>query len=160
MSHASQTLLFRPFAAEDADLLSRWLTAVGLGVPPGVATETWATRLVQDPHISCWAAHDRRGTTLGFLRLDTAPDLQAEITLIVAPGQRRTGIGGLLLDEALNQARTRGICKVRAVVDETNAAARKFFDAAGFSANGHNTPGHVHLHRLIHRAERQPPLEI
>ena len=66
MSHASQTLLFRPFATEDTDLLSAWLTAVGLGVPPGVASETWANRMIEDPHISCWAAHDR-GVTVRVL---------------------------------------------------------------------------------------------
>lgn len=159
-THASQALLIRPFAAEDAELLGAWLTAVGLGVPSAIATETWANRMITDPHISCWAAHDRMGKVLGFFRLDTGPDLQSEITLIVAPGQRRSGIGRRLLDEALDQARSRGICKIRAVVNETNAAALEFFDAAGFSPNGHNTPGNIHLHRLLHRADRQPPLEI
>ena len=119
----------------------------------------WASRILGDPLIACFAA-ESTGSTRGFFRLDTGPDQQAEVTLIVAPDQRRSGIGRRLLDEALRQARVRGLRKVRAVVDARNAAALGFFGEAGFAENGSNTPGNIHLYRLIHCAERQPPLEI
>lgn len=166
MPLASEPLNFRPFAADDAGLLGAWLAAAGLGVPPGVATRAWATRVIQDPNISCWAAARRRGVggaaeqIVGFFRLDTGPDQKAEVTILVAPRKRRQGLGRRLLEEALNQARARGIRKVLAVIDANNGPALDFFHDAGFSHNGSNTPGHIHLHRLIHRAERPPPLEI
>ncbi len=159
VSHVSQALLFRPFVAEDADLLGGWLAAVGLGLPPGVVNRNWADRIIRDPRISCWVA-TQSDVISGFFRLDTGPDRQAEITLIVGPGRRRTGLGRRLLDEALRQARSQGIGKFQAVVAEDNATAIGFFESAGFTTNGSNTPGNIHLHRLIHRADRQPPLEI
>jgi ribosomal protein S18 acetylase RimI-like enzyme len=159
MPDAVSTLRFRPFAIEDANLLGAWLAAVGLGVPPGVANRNWAERLVHDPHISCWAAQIG-SRTVGFFRLDTGPDQQAEITLIVAPGRRRRGVGRRMFDEALRQARRRGLRRILAVVRESNSAALDFFSDAGFDRVGAKTPEHVHLERLVHRAERQPPLEI
>lgn len=159
MSQVSKTLAFRPFTTADAPLLGAWLAAVGLGVPPSVAVASWADRLIQDPNISCWAAQQGRHTT-GFFRLDTGPDQQAEFTVIVAPGCRRTGVGQKMLEEALNQARARGLRKILAVVAETNEDALAFFQDAGFDRSDGQTPNHVHLHRLVHRGARTPPLEI
>jgi len=159
MSQVSKLLAFRPFTTADASLLGAWLAAAGLGVPPGVKVLSWADRLIQDPNISCWVAQQGPHTT-GFLRLDTGPDLQAELTLIVAPGCRRTGIGGRILEQALKQARARGLRKILAVVAHSNEDALAFFQDAGFDRSEGQTPQHVHLHRLVHCGERQPPLEI
>lgn len=160
MAGAPKDLRFRPFALEDAAHLGAWLQAVGLGVPRGVADQTWARRLIEDPHISCWAAEDPDGSRLGFFRLDTGPDQQAELTIIVGPGLRRRGLGTALLEEALSQARSRGLRRILAVVEDENDPAMGFFSAAGFHSVGRKTPGNTHLERLIHRADRQPPLEI
>jgi ribosomal protein S18 acetylase RimI-like enzyme len=159
MSYAAQPLSFRPFAAEDARLLGTLLAGAGLGVPAGVATASWAGRLVNDPNISCWVACIGR-RVVGFFRLDTGPDRQAEVTLIVAPVLRRQGIGRRLLDECLTHARARGLRRILAVVQAENTVAIEFFEDAGFRSDGAKTPGNVHLQRLIHRGERQPPLEI
>lgn len=161
----SQPLKFRPFEVGDAPLLGAWLAAAGLGVPKGVATSAWSARIIQDPNISCWVAtcclvDGRAAQIVGFFRLDVGPDQAAEVTILVDPRQRRRGLGGRLLEAALNQARTRGIRKMLAVIDMNNGTALDLFHDAGFSRNGSNTPGHIHLHRLFHRAERQPPLEI
>ena len=159
MADDFQIQRFRPFVVEDAPLLGTWLAAVGLGVPAGVPSRTWADRLIRDPNISCWVAeHDDRA--VGFFRLDTGPDRQAEVTLIVAPWLRRQGVGQVLFAEVLNQARARGIRRILAVVAEHNTAALRFFQATGFSKNGSKTPGNMHLQRLVHGSTRQPPLEI
>ena len=52
MPSATLPLDFRAFECQDASLLGRWLAAVGLGVPKGVADQTWAERLLRDPGIS------------------------------------------------------------------------------------------------------------
>ena len=159
MSQVGKRLSFRPFTASDAPLLGAWLAAVGLGVPPGVKVASWADRLIQDPNIGCWVAQQGRHTT-GFLRLDTGPDQQAELTMIVAPGCRRSGVGRRILEEALKQARAQGLRKILAVVTHSNEDALAFFQDAGFDRSEGQTPQHVHLYRLVHRGEHQPPLEI
>lgn len=159
MSQVTEPLAFRPFKTADAPLLGAWLAAVGLGVPPGVKVVSWADRLIQDPNISCWVA-ERGRHAAGFFRLDSGPDQQAELTLIVAPGCRRAGIGRRILEEALSQARARGLRKILAVVTHSNEDALAFFQDAGFDRSEVHSTQHVHLHRLVHRGERQPPLEI
>ncbi|MCA8958107.1 MAG: GNAT family N-acetyltransferase [Planctomycetes bacterium] len=159
MTQLVQPLRLRPFAAGDAPLLGAWLAGAGLGVPQTVPGRRWVERLIDDPNILCFTA-TLGGRIVGFFRLDTGPDQQAEITLIVAPGERRRGHGRALLAAALDQARARGLCRVLAVVDVENTAARSFFGDAGFEEVGHKTPGCIHLHRLVHRGSRRPPLEI
>lgn len=159
MSQVTKPLAFRPFMIADAPLLAGWLAAEGLGVPPGIGSANWAGRLVEDPNISCWAAQEGE-ETVGFFRLDTGPDLQAELTVIVAPHRRRSGIGLQIFAEVLKQARARGLRKILAVVSETNEDGLAFFYDAGFDRAGDQSSQHAHLQRLVHCAERQPPLEI
>ena len=158
MARVTQTLQFRPFRETDSALLGAWLTACGLGVPPGVDDHTWARRIIQDPNIVCWAA-TRSTRTVGFVRLDMGPDRSAELTLIVHPERRRCGLGMALLDQALRLARARGLPRLLAVVATTNEAAESFFLQAGFEAAG-AANGFIRMSRLVHRADQQPPLEI
>ena len=83
-----------------------------------------------------------------------------ELTVIVAPHRRRSGIGLQIFAEVLKQARARGLRKILAVVSEANEDGLAFFDDAGFDRAGDQHSQHVHLQRLVHCAERQPPLEI
>jgi ribosomal protein S18 acetylase RimI-like enzyme len=158
MAHGTQTLKFRPFRETDSALLGAWLTACGLGVPPGVDDHTWARRIIQDPNIVCWAG-SQSGRTVGFVRLDMGPDRSAELTLIVHPERRRTGLGMALLDQALRRARAHGLSRLLAVVESDNEGAESFFLQAGFEAAG-SANGFVRMSRLVHRADEQPPLEI
>ena len=158
MAPGQKPLQFRAFRATDSALLGAWLTACGLGVPPGVDDRTWVRRIIQDPNILCWAA-TLTGRTVGFVRLDIGPDRSAELTLIVHPDRRRVGLGMALLEQALRRARARGLCRLMAVVESANEAAQRFFQQAGFEATG-AANGHVRLSRLVHRADEQPPLEI
>jgi ribosomal protein S18 acetylase RimI-like enzyme len=158
MTRGQKPLQFRPFRATDSALLGAWLTACGLGVPPGVDDHTWARRIIRDPNILCWAA-TQEGRTAGFLRLDLGPDRSAELTLIVHPERRRVGLGMALLDYALTRARTIGLSRLLVVVETDNQAAQGFFLHAGFETVGGGN-GHIRLSRLVHRADEQPPLEI
>ena len=158
MTRGRKPLQFRPFRASDSALLGVWLTACGLGVPPGVDDHTWARRIIQDPNILCWAA-TQADRTVGFLRLDKAPDRSAELTLIVHPDRRRVGLGNQLLEEALRQVRIEGVHRLMAVVEVDNEAAQGFFLHAGFETELTGN-GYVRLSRLVHGADQQPPLEI
>lgn len=158
MTRGEELLQFRPFRATDSALLGAWLTACGLGVPPGVDDHTWARRIIRDPNILCWAAI-QGGRTVGYLRLDLGPDRSAELTLIVHPERRRIGLGMALLDHALRRARATGLSRLLVVVETHNEAAQSFFIQAGFETTG-TSNGHVRLSRLVHRADKQPPLEI
>jgi ribosomal protein S18 acetylase RimI-like enzyme len=155
-----QELRFRPFEVSDAGVLDRWLRRVGLGVPRGLLEGEWTRRLLGDGRIYMRLAVDAAGRTLGFVRLDIAPDRTAEITLIADPDRLRRGIGTSLLEHALAEMRTRGLGRMLAVVDIDNRAGREFFLAAGFEIARSPLPGFDHLERVVHRADRQPPLEI
>ena len=155
-----QDLRFRPFELADAGLLDRWLRAAGLGVPAGLVRESWSRRLLGDARIVVRVAIDAGGAPRGFVRLDLAPDRSAEITLIADPGARRQGIGTSLLEEALIEARARGLRRLVAVVDTDNRVAREFLVAGGFEVTRAPLPGFDHLERVVHGADRQPPLEI
>ena len=159
MTQGQKSLRFRPFQAADSGMLGAWLEACGLGVPKGVADKTWARRILTDPNIGCWAASEA-GRTVGFLRLDTGPDRCAELTLIVHPERRRSGYGMELIEQALRQARSQGLRKLMAVVETNNSGAQMFFLHAGFEEDGGLHNGHIRMRRLVHRADRQPPLEI
>lgn len=159
MPPVPQPLHYRAFAAGDADLVQGWLTAVGLGVPLSIVDTPWAERLIQDPNIGCWVAMSA-GRSMGFFRVDQGPNSESEITLIVAPEERRRGVGTQLVHRALEVARSRGMRVVRAVVQRENRIALAFFRAVGFELDGGNTPGNMHLRRILHGSKSQSPLEI
>jgi ribosomal protein S18 acetylase RimI-like enzyme len=159
MTKGRKSLQFRPFQATDSVLLGAWLEACGLGVPKGVADQTWARRMLTDPNIGCWAACEA-GQVVGFLRLDTGPDRSAEVTLIVHPQFRRRGFGQQIVEQALREARSKGLRRLLAVLESGNHVAHNFFQNIGFEEDGGIRNGHLRMSRLVHRADQQPPLEI
>lgn len=158
--NVSPTLHFRAFESADLAVLGPWLNAAGFGVPKHVDTQAWVDRLRSDPCIMCLTACDRLNAVIGFTRLDVGPDRAAEVTVLVAPGLRRRGLGRELLQRALAEARRRGLRRLVAQVQQGNRSALAFFAEAGFEPRGEGVPGFVHLVRYVHRTERQPPLEI
>ena len=160
MADRAPALRYRKFRDEDLQILSPWLVAAGLGVPPGVSREQWGRRLREDARIVCRAGTGRDHQVVGFFRLDLAPDNTAEITLIVAPGRRRQGFGRALLEASLAEARRIGLRRLIAVVDVANQAACTFFQDAGFERSGRPMEGYVLLERMVHRADHKPPIEI
>lgn len=72
------------------------------------------------------------GFAIGRVTLDEAELL----TIAVAPGARRHGLGRSLLDGWLAAVRARGAAQVFLEVAEDNAAARALYAAAGFEPAG------------------------
>jgi ribosomal protein S18 acetylase RimI-like enzyme len=88
-----------------------------------------------------WIA-TRDGQPLGFLcggppRDEDAPPSSAEVYgLYVLPDVGRSGVGRALLETALEHWRRRGIETALLWVFEANAAARRFYEALGWQADG------------------------
>jgi ribosomal-protein-alanine acetyltransferase len=79
---------------------------------------------------------DSRSGILGFLvARHLAPEWELE-NIVVAPSARRKGLGKRLLDALLAAARETGAEAVSLEVRESNAAARKLYEKAGFELTG------------------------
>lgn len=150
-------ICLRPFDLRDAAAVASWLDGPGLGVPSGPVASRWAQHLVADPRLRAWIAH-RDGIRLGFVRLDIGPDRIAELTLAVATGHRRVGIGRVVLQLVLEEAHRLRVRRVQAVVDPGNAAALQFFADAGFDEVVGIAQARMFV-RWIHEADREA-LEI
>ncbi|MBK8097102.1 MAG: GNAT family N-acetyltransferase [Planctomycetes bacterium] len=156
----AQHLTLRPFCESDAAVIEPWLQEPGLSLPPGLARRIWARRLVADRGILARVGVVK-GVVLGFGRLDCGPDRVAELTLVVAPGHRRQGLGRQVLEGLLTEARGRGICRVQAMVDPGNRQALEFFAGQSFEQeSGHGVGARLRLVRLVHAGDHREPLEI
>ena len=80
--------------------------------------------------------------------------------MIVSPKHRRHGLGRALLAKALVEARSLSQRRIHAMVEENNQAGLGFFLERGFEETGVHLPGFRQLARVVHGADRQPPLEI
>lgn len=84
---------------------------------------------------NAWVA-DRNGNIAGFL-LARGDATEIEVlNLAVDPNLRRQGIGGALLDTALLWGAVNGAQRVFLEVRSSNTAARRFYEAHGFSIAG------------------------
>lgn len=93
------------------------------------------------------------------MRLDCAPDGVGEITIVVAPEQRRGGHGRLMFQEALARAREVGMRRLVAYVDIQNEAALGFFAELGFESQG-VSGSRIRMDRIVHAGDRSPPLDV
>lgn len=79
---------------------------------------------------------DRAGEVIGYLVLWFAAD-EAELgDLAVLPEERRRGYGRWLLGHAIEEARRRGARRLFLEVRESNRAARRMYETAGFTVAG------------------------
>jgi ribosomal protein S18 acetylase RimI-like enzyme len=78
-------------------------------------------------HDFCWYAD---GALVGYAPLD-AFGQDAELTILVAPEQRRQGIGGALADAAVAEAQRRGLAELLLVVERTSTTGAAFATAHG-----------------------------
>ncbi len=88
-------------------------------------------------HRECMAVvAARRDRIVGFAIMEFG-DLIAHLCLLaVAPGARRQGTGGRLLDWLMASADVAGICHVRLEVRAGNHGARRFYQRSGFRVCG------------------------
>lgn len=78
-------------------------------------------------HDFCWYAD---GALVGYAPLDPFGQ-DAELTILVAPEQRRQGIGGALADAAVAEAQRRGVAALLLVVERASATGAAFAAARG-----------------------------
>lgn len=79
--------------------------------------------------------HLDKGLCRGFIAYycNDETTLTAYVTLIlVAPESRRSGLGRLLIDSVIEQARNRGFRACRLEVNSSNLAAQAFYGKLGF----------------------------
>jgi len=151
-------LRLRPFALADAKAIESWLDGPGLSVPAGRLRSQWPARLLADTRIRASIAVSR-GKRLGCVRLDCGPDQIAEMTLVVAPGARRSGCGSAMFVAALHQARRLGLRALIACIDLANQPALAFFAAQGFVQDG-MVGDRIRMRRLVHAGVHSAPLDI
>jgi ribosomal-protein-alanine N-acetyltransferase len=73
------------------------------------------------------------GRVVGYAGLAAGPDDADVVTLAVAAGQRRAGVGRALLTALVAEARRRGCRAVLLEVRSANAPARGLYARAGFA---------------------------
>ena len=78
-------------------------------------------------------AADDAGAVLGYSAAIRALDEGEILNVAVAAGARRHGIGGLLLDSALDSLRASDVRKVYLEVRESNEPAKTLYRSRGFS---------------------------
>ena len=106
------------------------------------------------------------GTVTGFctlhpIRDDAAQGVTGEIpATYVLPSHWRRGIGRLLCEQTLAEARTRGFAEVVLWVLESNERARRFYNSVGFRPDGKTRVfierPDASLHELRYRRNTSP----
>ena len=79
---------------------------------------------------------EANGKVVGFLIGRQTIEEAEVLNLAVAPGSRRKGMGGALLQAAVEEFRTRGANRVYLEVRETIAAGIAFYEKHGFGKAG------------------------
>jgi [ribosomal protein S18]-alanine N-acetyltransferase len=92
------------------------------------------------PNCSCWIAERPENKLAGFVLIERARRngrLAGHIvTLDVDPGERRRGLGTLLMQTAEEQMKHEGVGVMSLEVAENNAAARRFYHGLGYTLSG------------------------
>jgi len=156
---SASALTFRRFEAGDLDGLERWLDDAGLRPSTRVDRDLRIRRLTDDTRILTRIA-DLDGESVGFFRLDLAPDRSAELTILVDGQRRRCGDGRQILAQVVREARECGLDRLIAAVAIDNDPAHLFFSESGFEPGDTSVPGFVHYERFLHRSDCTRPLEI
>ncbi len=55
--------------------------------------------------------------------------------MVVAPGQRHSGIGSMLIEKAIELARCNGCRRITLLTDQDNHAAQRFYEKHGFQGS-------------------------
>ena len=92
--------------------------------------DSFAT-LARNPEVFFLAA-EAGGAPVGYVVAWYVLDEGEVANIAVAPSARGTGVGALLLDAALAEARRRGVGHLFLEVRESNAVARRLYASRGF----------------------------
>lgn len=94
------------------------------------------TELLGRDYARLRVAEDRQGTIQGYCVLLRAADEGEIANICTAPDVRGTGVGGRLLDDALEAADASGAVSLYLEVRTTNSAARALYESRGFGVVG------------------------
>lgn len=147
----SEAWRIRPAEPGDADGLVKLGRSVG--AEPGgwlITTSDWRSTgderrylkaIRRFPHAAVFVAESEEGEIVGRLSLardqHPASEHVADLGLMVAAGWRRRGIGGALLEQAVEWARGAGVRKLELHVFPHNEAAIKLYEEFGFEREGY-----------------------
>lgn len=132
------SVILRTFVPEDADQVVELLQDVSIYRPDSAkALELARIFAEQKESYACVAAYGER--LVGFGSLFVLNRIRGGCSaiiedMVVAADVRGQGIGRLVLDDLLAQARTRACFKITL---ESSEMAREFYRAAGFEIGGH-----------------------
>jgi ribosomal-protein-alanine N-acetyltransferase len=116
------------------------------------APPTWWAELAARPRRDYVVEEGPTGTIEGYAGLDLGGDVADVMTMAVAPGAQRRGLGRRLLDELVARAEGDGAAYLVLEVREDNTAARTLYDARGFellsTRRRYYQPGDVDAHVL------------
>jgi ribosomal protein S18 acetylase RimI-like enzyme len=114
----------------------RWFVGDGA---PSVASLAHRIRSA-DPRMSVWLLASGGSQLWAWLELHRLPPARlrhvASLTLAVAPGKRRQGVGRSLLESGYRWARDAGVRKISLNVRAGNDAATQLYLAEGFVVEG------------------------
>jgi len=77
---------------------------------------------------------------IGAFLSEHEPGIAQIVSMWVAPGYRRSGVGTALIDAIRSWSRTRGVHTLRLMVTSHNHAAMKFYERNGFTMTGKTEP--------------------
>ncbi len=148
-------IALRIMTVDDADVLGRLHTAswraayrgimpdeVLEGLDANASAKRWRTNIAKRrPDIRNVVAVDERGGIRGFcttgeVRDDDLNDTAVELYAIyVWPDDTRGGIGRLMMEDALDNARSKGFREMVLWVLTENGPSRRFYEATGFEVD-------------------------
>lgn len=121
----------RPTSAADAPQIA----ALEQAIFPDPWSAEGIAEVLRTP--SCLGlAAETHGQVVGYVLARRVADTAEILNLAVSPAQRRAGLGGALLDQAMDLLRGRGAREVFLEVRVSNDAARRLYEARGFRVAG------------------------
>ena len=93
---------------------------------------TWWAELAARPRRDYVVHEDAAGGIDGYAGVDLGGEVADVMTMAVAPGAQRRGLGRRLLDELVARAEADGAAYLMLEVRDDNEAARKLYQARGF----------------------------
>jgi ribosomal-protein-alanine N-acetyltransferase len=113
----------------------------GVCFPPEIAySRAQLQYFLTHPNCSCWIAEQPENRLSGFVIVERARRNGRVsghiVTLDVDPGERRRGLGTLLLNTVEDQMKQEGVAVMSLEVAENNEPARNFYRSLGFIASG------------------------